>query len=70
MHNLEHIAKIFNKIIHVYKNVTVICLIEVPSVIARLNLIQWSKSLGSALSNGGFGLVKINIKGIKGVLHS
>ena len=35
---------------------TVICLIEAPGAIARLNLIPWSKSWGSELSNGGFGL--------------
>ena len=35
---------------------TVICLIEAPGAIARLNLIPWSKNWGSELSNGGFGL--------------
>ena len=35
---------------------TVICLIEAPGAIARSNLILWSKSLGSELSNAGFRL--------------
>ncbi len=38
---------------------TVICLIEPLSAIARLNLIPWSRSWDSELSNGGLGFVAI-----------
>ncbi len=45
---------------------TVFCQIEVPGAIARLNMIPWSKSWGSELSNSGFRLS--NIMEIKPIL--
>ncbi len=36
--------------------ITVICLIKAQGAIARSNMISLSKSWGSGLSNGGFGL--------------
>ena len=42
--------------IELFELFTVFCQIEAPGAIARLDMIPLSKSWGSGLSNGGFGL--------------